>query len=273
MTEWPNQGEQASSPSPSVLQRTPQQLELMRHAGRIVCEVLDALEQACRPGISTADLDKIAYDETVKRKARPAFKGYLGFPCSLCASVNDEVVHGIPSKSRVLKEGDLMKLDFGVSFKGWFGDSARTVPVGKVSDEAMRVLTVTREALQIGIAAARAGNRVGDIGHAVQSFVEAKGCSVVEDLTGHGIGRKLHEDPRVPNYGQAGTGMRLMAGMTIAIEPMVNLGTKKVVELDDEWTIVTMDHALSAHFEHTVAITEGAAEILTVASAAAPRTS
>jgi methionyl aminopeptidase len=221
------------------------------------------LEKACAPGVSTADLDKLAYDETLKRKAKPAFKGYLGFPCSLCASVNDEVVHGIPSKKRVLREGDLMKLDFGVSFKGWFGDSARTVPVGKVSAGAMNVLDVTREALARGIAAARANARIGDIGHAVQTWVEQKGCSVVRDLTGHGIGRKLHEDPRVPNYGEAGTGMLLKAGMTIAIEPMVNAGTHKVVELEDEWTIVTMDHQLSAHFEHTILITDGEPEILT----------
>lgn len=262
MTEWPNQGEGAAR-SASVALRTPQELQLMREAGHIVCEVLDVLEKAVAPGVSTADLDKLAYDETVKRKAKPAFKGYLGFPCSLCASVNDEVVHGIPSKSRVLKEGDLMKLDFGVSFKGWFGDSARTVPVGQVSDDARAVLTVTREALARGIAAARAGSRIGDIGHAVQRHVEANGCSVVRDLTGHGIGRRLHEDPRVPNHGEPGTGMLLKPGMTIAIEPMVNAGTHKVVELDDEWTIVTLDHKLSAHFEHTIVITEGDAEILT----------
>jgi methionyl aminopeptidase len=263
MTDWPNMGEPTGAQVAALL-RSQKELQLMREAGRIVCEVLDALEQACVPGISTAELDKLAYDETVKRKAKPAFKGYLGFPCSLCASVNDEVVHGIPKKTRILKAGDLMKLDFGVSFRGWFGDSARTVPVGKVSDEAMRVLGVTREALTVGIAAARAGARVGDIGHAVQSHVEGHGCSVVRDLTGHGIGRKLHEEPRVPNYGQAGTGLMLQPGMTIAIEPMVNAGTHKVVELDDEWTIVTMDHRLSAHFEHTIAITDaGEAEILT----------
>lgn len=262
MNEWPNQGDGARS-SQGIALRSAPELALMREAGRIVREVLDALEQACVPGISTAELDKLAYDETLKRKAKPAFKGYLGFPCSLCASVNDEVVHGIPSKKRVLEEGDLMKLDFGVSFKGWFGDSARTVPVGKVSEGALKVLTVTREALAKGIGAARAGARIGDIGHAVQAYVEANGCSVVRDLTGHGIGRKLHEDPRVPNFGEAGTGALLKAGMTIAIEPMVNAGGHKVIELDDEWTIVTMDHALSAHFEHTIVITDGDAEILT----------
>ncbi len=261
MNEWPNQGE--GGRGENVALRSPQEVALMRDAGRIVCEVLDVLEKAVAPGISTADLDKLAYDETIKRKAKPAFKGYLGFPCTLCASVNDEVVHGIPSKKRVLQEGDLMKLDFGVSFKGWFGDSARTVPVGKVSEGALSVVNVTREALQRGIAAARAGARIGDIGYAVQSFVEANGCSVVRDLTGHGIGKKLHEDPRVPNYGQAGTGLLLKAGMTIAIEPMVNAGTHKVVELDDEWTIVTLDRKLSAHFEHTILVTDGAPEILT----------
>jgi methionyl aminopeptidase len=235
----------------------------MREAGHIVFEVLEVLEQACAAGVNTLELDRIAYNETVKRKAKPAFKGYLGFPCSLCASVNEEVVHGIPRKTKVLAEGDLMKLDFGVSFKGWFGDSARTVPIGNVSDEGRHVLEVTRESLKQGIAAARAGSRTGDIGAAVQRYVESKGCSVVRDLTGHGIGRKLHEDPRVPNYGEPGTGMLLRPGMTIAIEPMVNAGTHKVEELDDDWTIVTMDHKLSAHFEHTILITEGEPEILT----------
>ena len=262
MTEWPNQGGEPAESS-SIAIRSPADLALMREAGRIVCEVLDVLEQACAPGVSTHELDKLAYDETVKRKAKPAFKGYLGFPCSLCASVNEEVVHGIPSRTRVLKEGDLMKLDFGVSFRGWFGDSARTVPVGKISHEAQHVLTVTRDSLYAGIAAARAGNRIGDIGHAVQAHVEARGCSVVRDLTGHGIGKKLHEEPRVPNYGEPGTGALLKAGMTIAIEPMVNLGTHKVVELDDEWTIVTMDKKLSSHFEHTIVVTDGEPEILT----------
>src|SRR4051812_34066291 len=246
MSEWPNQGE--GQTAGGVALRSAQELQLMREAGRIVCEVLDALEQACAPGVSTADLDKLAYDETVKRRAKPAFKGYLGFPCSLCASVNDEVVHGIPSKTRVLKEGDLMKLDFGVSFRGWFGDSARTVPIGQVSEEGRRVIDVTREALKQGIAAARSGHRGGDVGAAVQRYVETHGCSVVRDLTGHGIGRKLHEEPRVPNFGDPGTGMLLKAGMTIAIEPMVNAGTHKVEELDDDWTIVTMDHRVSAHF-------------------------
>lgn len=268
MTEWPNQG--GAEPEGAVTLRSPQDIELMREAGRIVREVLDELEKACRAGVSTAELDKLAYDETLKRKAKPAFKGYLGFPCSLCASVNEEVVHGIPSKQRVLKDGDLMKLDFGVSFKGWYGDSARTVPIGAISKDAQHVLEVTREALMKGIAAARAGNRIGDIGHAVQRHVEANGCSVVRDLTGHGIGKKLHEEPRVPNYGEAGTGLLLKPGMTIAIEPMVNAGTHKVVELDDEWTIVTLDKKLSAHFEHTILITAGEPEIFTAPASAQP---
>lgn len=260
--DWPtlSEGPQPSTPVPV---RSPGELQYMRDAGRIVREVLDVLEQACLPGVSTAELDKLAYDETVRRKAKPAFKGYLGFPCSLCASVNDEVVHGIPSKTRVLKEGDLMKLDFGVSFKGWFGDSARTVAIGKVTPEAQHVLAVTKESLMRGIAAAVGGARIGDIGFAVQSYVEANGCSVVRDLTGHGIGKKLHEEPRVPNYGQAATGMLLKPGMTIAIEPMVNAGSYKVYEQDDGWTISTLDRKLSAHWEHTILITDGQPEIFT----------
>jgi methionyl aminopeptidase len=263
LEDWPNFATAPSQLDATTLIRTPDEIALMREAGHIVFEVLEALEQACAAGVNTLELDRLAYSETLKRKAKPAFKGYLGFPCSLCASVNDEVVHGIPRKTKVLADGDLMKLDFGVSFKGWFGDSARTVPIGKVGAEAQRVVDVTRQALHEGIKAARAGNRTGDVGAAVQRYVEAHGCSVVRDLTGHGIGRKLHEDPRVPNFGDPGTGMLLKAGMTIAIEPMVNAGTHKVEELDDDWTIVTMDHKLSAHFEHTILITEGDAEILT----------
>jgi methionyl aminopeptidase len=263
LDSWPNASRSAWADGSVQPARSAEELGLMRDAGHIVFEVLEVLEQACAAGVNTLELDRIAYSETVKRKAKPAFKGYLGFPCSLCASVNEEVVHGIPRKTKVLAEGDLMKLDFGVSFRGWFGDSARTVPIGKVSEEGRRVIDVTREALKQGIAAARAGNRTGDIGAAVQKYVEANGCSVVRDLTGHGIGRKLHEEPRVPNFGNPGTGALLKPGMTIAIEPMVNAGTHKVEELDDEWTIVTMDHKMSAHFEHTILVTEGEAEILT----------
>lgn len=244
--------------------KAPHELELMREAGRIVSDILDAVEAKVAPGVSTWELDQEAERLIYKMGAKPAFKGYLGFPCVLCASVNDEVVHGIPSRKKKLKAGDLMKLDFGVAYKGWYGDSARTVAVGGApTREAQRLIDATRGALQAGIDAAVAGNRVGDIGHAVQAYVEARGYSVVRDLFGHGIGKKLHEPPQVPNFGKKGQGTQLRPGMTIAIEPMVNAGTFKVQELDDDWTIVTLDGALSAHFEHTIAVTNGPAEVLT----------
>ncbi|MDY7230658.1 type I methionyl aminopeptidase [Hyalangium rubrum] len=239
------------------------EIALMREAGRIVCEILDELEKAVAPGVTTWELDALAEKLIYQKGAKPAFKGYLGFPCCLCASVNDEVVHGIPSKRKKLVSGDLMKLDFGVVYRGFFGDSARTVPVGKVSREAQALVDATREALQKGIAAMVPGNRVGDIGHAVQSYVEARGYSVVRDFSGHGIGRKLHEKPEVNNYGPPGQGMKLRPGMVLAVEPMVNLGTHEVALLDDDWTAVTLDHKLSAHFEHTILVTEGGPEVLT----------
>jgi len=235
----------------------------MRDAGRIVSEILDELEKAVAPGVTTWDLDQLAEGLIFKKGAKPAFKGYLGFPCCLCASVNDEVIHGIPSKKRKLKTGDLMKLDFGVVYKGYYGDSARTVPVGPISSEAQGLIDATRESLYKGIEASVAGNRIGDIGHAVQRHVEARGFSVVRDFVGHGVGKKLHEPPQIPNYGESGTGMKLRPGMTIAIEPMVNMGTFKVEVLDDDWTAVTADHKLSAHFEHTLLITDAEPEILT----------
>jgi methionyl aminopeptidase len=243
--------------------KTPEQIALMRDAGRIVSEILDELEKAVAPGVTTWDLDQLAERLIYQKGAQPAFKGYLGFPCCLCASVNEEVVHGIPSRKRALKEGDLMKLDFGVKYQGWFGDSARTVPVGQVSDEARALLETTREALFLGIAQVKSGNRIGDIGAAVQQCVEAKGFSVVRDFVGHGIGTKLHEAPQVPNHGEPGAGMRLRAGMVIAIEPMVNAGTFKVEVLDDDWTAVTLDRKLSAHWEHTVLVTDAGPDILT----------
>jgi methionyl aminopeptidase len=239
------------------------EIALMREAGRIVCEILDELEKAVAPGVTTWELDALAEKLIYAKGAKPAFKGYLGFPSCLCASINEEVVHGIPSKKRKLAGGDLMKLDFGVVYRGFFGDSARTVPVGKVSKEARALVDATREALQKAIAAAVPGNRIGDISHAVQSYVEARGYSVVRSFTGHGIGRKLHEKPEVPNYGEPGSGMKLRSGMTIAIEPMVNLGTSEVGLLEDDWTAVTLDHKLSAHFEHTVLITDHGPEVLT----------
>jgi len=235
----------------------------MREAGRIVSEILDELEKAVAPGVTTWDLDALSEKLIYQKGARPAFKGYHGFPACLCASVNDEVVHGIPSKRRKLREGDLMKLDFGVVYRGFFGDSARTVPVGKVSSEAQALVNTTREALHKGIQAMVAGNRLGDIGHAVQRHVEARGFSVVRLFSGHGIGRRLHEEPDVPNYGQPGSGLKLRPGMVLAVEPMVNQGTDEVMVLEDQWTAVTRDSKLSAHFEHTVLITEGGPEVLT----------
>ncbi|HEX5749086.1 MAG TPA: type I methionyl aminopeptidase [Archangium sp.] len=240
-----------------------EEIALMREAGRIVSEILDELEKAVAPGVTTWDLDALSEKLIYQKGARPAFKGYHGFPACLCASVNDEVVHGIPSKRRKLREGDLMKLDFGVVYRGFFGDSARTVPVGTVSSEAQTLVNTTREALHKGIQAMVPGNRLGDIGHAVQRHVEARGFSVVRLFSGHGIGRRLHEEPDVPNHGQPGSGLKLRPGMVLALEPMVNQGTDEVMVLEDQWTAVTRDSKLSAHFEHTVLITEGGPEVLT----------
>jgi methionyl aminopeptidase len=239
------------------------EISLMREAGRIVCEILDELQRSVAPGVSTWELDRLAESLIYKKGAKPAFKGYLGFPCCLCASVNYEVVHGIPSKKRKLEEGDLIKLDFGVVFKGYYGDSARTLPVGPVSDEAKALIDATRESLEKGISAVVGGNRIGDIGYAVQSVVEPRGFSVVRDFVGHGIGKKLHEQPQIPNFGEPGTGMKLREGMVLAIEPMVNAGTFQVEMMEDEWTAVTLDRRLSAHFEHTVVVTDNGPEVLT----------
>ncbi|RKG79858.1 type I methionyl aminopeptidase [Corallococcus sp. CA049B] len=241
----------------------PDEIALMRDAGRIVCEILDELEKAVAPGVSTWELDVLAEQLIAKKGARSAFKGYHGFPGVLCASVNQEVVHGIPDRKRRLVAGDLVKLDFGVVYRGFFGDSARTVPVGKVTPEAQALVDATWQSLEKAIQVMQPGNRIGDIGHAVQSYVEARGFSVVRDFTGHGIGRKLHEPPQVPNYGQAGSGMKLRPGMVLAVEPMVNQGTPDVEVLEDEWTAVTVDGKLSAHFEHTILISERGPEVLT----------
>ena len=243
--------------------KTKDEIAVMRDAGRIVSEILDELERAVAPGVTTWELDQLAEGLIHKKGAKPAFKGYLGFPCSLCASINYEVVHGIPSKKRKLAPGDLMKLDFGVVYRGYYGDAARTVPVGEVSAEARTLIETTRQSLSNAISAVVNGNRIGDIGYAVQSFVETKGFAVVRDFVGHGIGKKLHEQPQVPNFGEPGTGMKLRPGMVLAIEPMVNLGTHQVEILDDDWTAVTLDRKLSAHFEHTVVLTENGPEILT----------
>lgn len=237
----------------------------MREAGKIVAETLAVLKEIIRPGVTTAELDAIAERSAIAHGAVPSFKGYHGFPASLCVSINEEVVHGIPNPERVLHEGDIVSLDYGVIYEGYHGDAAITVPVGKVSPATARLIEVTQVALAKGIAAARSGKRIGDISWAVQSFVEGEGFSVVRQYVGHGIGRAMHEDPQVPNFGPPGRGRLLRPGMTIALEPMVNARGYLTEVLGDNWTVVTADRALSAHFEHTIAITEGAADILTKA--------
>jgi len=239
------------------------QLEKMRAAGRLVGEVLTALTPRVAAGVTTAELDEIAEKMITDAGAIPAFKGYHGYPATICSSINEEVIHGIPSGQRVLREGDILSIDVGASLEGYFGDSAITLPVGQVSEEAARLLTVTEEALYKAIAVARPGGRVSDIGHAVQKHVEAYGFSVVREFVGHGIGQRMHEEPQVPNYGEAGRGPRLTEGMVLAIEPMVNAGKAAVKVLSDGWTAVTRDKSLSAHFEHTVAITASVTWILT----------
>jgi methionyl aminopeptidase len=238
-------------------------LARMRDAGRIVRTVLDEVAAAAVAGVSTGELDRLAEARTRQLGAVPAFKGYLGYPASVCISVNDEVVHGIPSGSRLLRDGDLVGLDFGAILGGFHGDAAETVLVGQGSPEAIRLVEATRAALAAGIAAAVPGGRVGDIGAAVQRTAEAAGFAVVRDFVGHGIGRKLHEPPQVPNFGEPGTGAWLRPGLVLAIEPMVNAGLPGVRTLEDGWTAVTEDGSLSAHFEHTVAVTEAGPEILT----------
>ena len=233
----------------------------MRKSNALVAAILEELAKKIRPGVKTIELDRLSEAMALKRGARPAFKGYRGYPYSLCTSVNSEVVHGMPSE-RELQEGDIVSLDFGILRDGYYGDAAVTVPVGEISPEARRLLRVTEEALYRGISAARAGNRIGDISAAIQGHVEAAGFSVVRDLVGHGIGKSLHEDPQVPNYGSSGRGIELKPGMVFAIEPMVNEGTYRVDVLRDGWTVVTADGKLSAHFEHSVAVTENGPVIL-----------
>ncbi len=247
----------------SVETKSAAEIDVMAHAGRLLAEVHAALAQAVAPGVSTAELDGVAAAEIKARKAKQAFLGYRGFPATLCVSVNNEVVHGIPCRTRRLEEGDLVSLDLGLIWKGFYADSAVTLPVGKVSPEAARLVETTRRSLAAGIAAAMVGGRIGDIGEAVQSVAEKDGYGVVREFVGHGIGRALHEDPPVPNYGKAGTGLRLAAGMVLAIEPMINAGGPDVKVLADGWTAVTADGSLSAHFEHTVAVTEDGPRILT----------
>jgi methionyl aminopeptidase len=242
----------------------------MRDAGRLVGDVLLELAAHVAPGVSTADLDQLAEKRILQAGATPAFKGYHGYPAAICASVNDEVIHGIPSPRRLLKEGDVVSIDVGVALDGYFGDSAVTLPVGRVTEEAGLLLRVTEEALLLGIEQVRPGKRVSDIGHAVQQHVEAHGLSVVREFVGHGIGQRMHEEPQVPNYGEPGQGPRLVEGMVLAIEPMVNAGKASVRVLSDGWTAVTKDGSLSAHFEHTVAVTSSDPWILTARDVRVP---
>jgi len=246
----------------SIIIKSPTEIETMREAGRIVAIILEALKKEIKPGITTKALDKIATDLLRKHGARASFKGYRGFPASICTSINEEVVHGIPGK-RVLHEGDLVAIDVGTVYKGFQGDAAITVPVGKVSPGAKNLLEATRGALEAGIKAARKGSHLGDVSAAIQDYAESRNFSVVREYVGHGIGREMHEDPQIPNYGAPGQGPILKQGMTFALEPMVNEGDWRTRVLDDNWTVVTADGSLSAHFEHTIAITDGEAQILT----------
>jgi methionyl aminopeptidase len=253
-----------------IVCRSKAELERMRDAGRLVGEVLSELAAHVAPGVSTGELDVLAEKRILQAGATPAFKGYHGYPAAICTSINDEVIHGIPSGRRLLQEGDVISIDVGVLLHGYFGDSAITLPVGPVSEEAATLLRVTEEALYKAIEHMRPGKRISDIGHAVQQHVEAYGFSVVREFVGHGIGEAMHEEPQVPNYGEPGRGPRLTEGMVLAIEPMVNAGKPAVKVLADGWTAVTRDGRLSAHFEHTVAVTAGEPWVLTAREVTAP---
>ncbi len=244
--------------------KTARELSLMKDACRISAEALRAAGEAVKPGISTFEIDTIVRRYIEKQGASPSFLGYGGFPASACISVNNVVIHGIPKKTTVLRDGDIVSVDVGAFYKGYHGDNAYTFPCGTVSEAALRLLTVTRESLYEGIKQATVGNRIGDIGSAVQEYVEARSYSVVRNYVGHGVGAKLHEDPSVPNYGTRGRGVKLLPGMTIAIEPMINEGASHTRVLGDGWTVVTVDGRLSAHFEHTIAITPDGPRILTL---------
>ena len=247
----------------AIILKTAEQIRLMKEAGRITGEAILKARDMIRPGVSTWEVDRVIHDYIVKCGAKPSFLGYAGFPGSACVSVNSEVIHGIPSRKRILEEGDLVKVDVGALYRGYHGDSAKTFAVGRVSPEAERLIERTRECFYRGVAKAVAGNRIGDVGHAVQTCAEEAGFSVVREYVGHGVGSHLHEEPNVPNYGTEGRGCRLYAGMTIAIEPMVNAGKAGVRVLPDGWTVVTSDGRLSAHYEHTVAVTDDGPVLLT----------
>ena len=244
--------------------KTLDEIELMRKANQIVRDTLNLLQDSIKEGMTTAQLDKIAYDHIVKCNAKPSFLGYGGFPASICTSINEQVVHGIPSQKTVIKEGDIVSVDCGSIYKGYNGDAARTFEIGKVSQEKHQLVEVTKQSFFEGVKILKEGVRLGDLGNVIQSYAESFGYGVVRDLVGHGIGKDMHEDPQVPNYGRPGHGMRLKKNMTIAIEPMINMGTHKVYMLDDGWTIVTRDNLPSAHYENTVLITEEGVEILSL---------
>jgi methionyl aminopeptidase len=250
-----------------VTLKSPKEIEIMARAGGIVAATLELVRRQVRPGVSTEALDTEA-ERFIRghRGATPSFKGLYGFPKSLCISINEEIVHGIPSPKRLLREGSIVSVDVGVYLEGFHADAATTVPVGEIAPEAARLLAVTQDALAAGIAQAKLGNHIGDIGHAVQSVAEAAGFGVVRELVGHGVGQRMHEDPQVPNHGQPRRGARLLAGMTLAIEPMITLGDYVTRMLDDKWTVVTADGSLAAHFEHTVALTKEGPRILTKAA-------
>lgn len=246
-----------------VVLKTAREIDLIRKACIISAEALQLAGEAVKPGVTTYEIDKIAYDYIKKQGAEPNFLHLYGFPATACISINDEVIHGIPSKKRVIKEGDIVSIDLGAKINGYIGDTAATFAVGDISPEAKRLIDTTRESLYEGIAKAVARGRLGDVGHAIQQYCEERGFSVVREYTGHGVGAELHEDPSVPNYGTPGRGVRLLPGMVIAIEPMINEGTAAIRNMSDGWTVKTRDGKLSAHFEHTVAITEDGPKILT----------
>lgn len=246
-----------------IVLKTRREIELMREAGRISAGALKLAGEAVQPGITTAEIDKIAYDYIISQGAKPNFLNYNGFPATACISINSEVIHGIPDREHIIREGDIVSIDLGAVINGFHGDNAATFACGKISPAAERLCNTTKDALYIGLSKAVAGNRLGDIGLAIQDYCEKRGYGVVRDFTGHGIGTHLHEDPSVPNYGKPGKGARLLPGMTVAIEPMINEGTQDVRILKNKWTVVTADGKLSAHFEHTVAITDGECLILT----------
>jgi len=243
--------------------KSPQEIAKMRQAGRVVAEMLNACEEAARPGVTTADLDKVAREVLSRRKAKSNFLGYHGYPAVICTSPNGVIVHGIPGGYR-LEEGDIISIDCGAIIDGWHGDAARTIAVGEISEDARKLLRATEESLWAGIAHVRKGARLSDIGHAVQTVAEGAGFSVVREYVGHGIGRAMHEEPQVPNYGDPGKGMKLKVGHCLAVEPMVNLGSAETQLSDDGWTVVTADGGLSAHFEHSIAVTDDGPEVLTV---------